>query len=99
MQTSLRMSSYEPPILAYSVGLVVTPSSTPQRATVRISSMSAVSRKIFMAGRLQGLRCVATSLRSLGSANLQNVSAMARRTVVSGPIARAARTARIATAT
>jgi hypothetical protein len=31
----------------------VTPSSTPQRATVRISSMSAVSRKIFMAGRLR----------------------------------------------
>jgi hypothetical protein len=30
--------------------LVVTPSSTPQRAAVRISSIPAVSRKIFMAG-------------------------------------------------
>ena len=48
LQISLRMSSYEPPTLAYSVGLVVTPSSTPQRAAVRISSMSAVSRKIFI---------------------------------------------------
>ena len=48
LQTSLRISSYEPPTLAYRVGLVVTPSSTPQRAAVLISSMSAVSRKIFM---------------------------------------------------
>jgi len=48
LQTSLRISSYEPPTLAYRDGFVVTPSSTPQRATVRISSMSAVSRKIFM---------------------------------------------------
>ena len=59
------MSSYEPPTLAYRVGLVVTPSSTPQRAAVRISSMSAVSRKIFMAGRLQRRKCVRPSLRSL----------------------------------
>src|SRR4249919_3056566 len=47
-QTSARISSYEPPTLAYRVGLVVTPSRTPQRAAIRISSMSAVSRKIFI---------------------------------------------------
>src|SRR5258705_4117056 len=39
-----------PLVFAKSVGLVVTPSSTPQRWTVLISSMSAVSRKIFMRG-------------------------------------------------
>src|SRR5688572_23034233 len=38
-----------PLVLANSVGFVVTPSRMPHRATVRISSMSAVSRKIFMA--------------------------------------------------
>jgi hypothetical protein len=49
VQISLRTSSYvEPLVLANSVGFVVTPSRTPQRATVRISSMSAVSRKIFI---------------------------------------------------
>src|ERR1700690_3345104 len=50
LQISARMASYEPPTLAYREGLVVTPSSTPQRAAVLISSMSAVSRKIFIAG-------------------------------------------------
>jgi len=39
-----------PEVLAKRVGFVVTPSRTPQRATVRISSMSAVSRKSFVAG-------------------------------------------------
>jgi hypothetical protein len=34
---------------------VVTPSRIPQRAAVRISSMSAVSRKIFMAGLLRSV--------------------------------------------
>src|SRR3989449_6614963 len=35
------------PVLATSVGFVVTPSRTPQEAASRISSMFAVSRKIF----------------------------------------------------
>src|SRR5207302_8308908 len=35
------------PVFATSVGFVVTPSRTPQEAASRISSMSAVSRKIF----------------------------------------------------
>src|SRR5207247_10360945 len=35
------------PVFATSVGFVVTPSRTPQDAASRISSMSAVSRKIF----------------------------------------------------
>src|SRR5947209_4312838 len=49
-QTFARTDSYEPPpALANNVGFVVTPSSTPQRAAVRISSISAVSRKIFIA--------------------------------------------------
>src|SRR5215208_5099021 len=39
-----------PLVLPKSVGFVVTPSSTPQLWTVRISSMSAVSRNSFMWG-------------------------------------------------
>ena len=56
LQTCLRISSYEPPTLANSVGLVVTPSRTPQRAAVLISSMSAVSRKIFIGRAPSGAR-------------------------------------------
>src|SRR5438105_12952258 len=40
-------SYYVRQVLATSVGFVVTPSRTPQEAASRISSMSAVSRKIF----------------------------------------------------
>src|SRR5437667_174833 len=39
-----------PLTLLNSVGLVVTPSRTPHELTVRISSMSAVSRKSFIGG-------------------------------------------------
>src|SRR5690348_16885245 len=41
-----------PPLLLSRVGFVVTPLTMPQRAAARISSMSAVSRKILMAHSL-----------------------------------------------
>ena len=67
LQTCWRISSYEPPTLAYSVGLVVTPSRTPQRAAVLISSMSAVSRKIFIGQAPVGTRRFGEILRPVSS--------------------------------
>src|SRR6266566_5613789 len=70
-----------PLVFAKSVGLVVTPSSTPQRWTVRISSMSAVSRKIFIgvllagtAVRLSYARSRPTPCRRLSSAAIMRGS-------------------------
>jgi len=44
------------PVFATSVGLVVTPSRTPQEAASRISSMFAVSRKILTMDAANGRR-------------------------------------------
>src|ERR1044071_9003383 len=64
-QMSLMASSQVMPLtFPNRVGLVVTPSRTPQALTVRISSMSAVSRKSFMAG--SGVRWARCSPPILG---------------------------------
>ena len=93
LQTCLRISSYEPPTLAYRVGLVVTPSRTPQRAAVLISSMSAVSRKIFMRSGSSGAVGRAESTTRIAPA-VRTGRRVPRRIDVTGPIASAATTAR-----
>ena len=74
--------------MAYRVGLVVTPSSTPQRAAVRISSMSAVSRKIFIGAGSVVVQWVDGAPTSYAIVpTLRTGRRAPRMTVVTGPIA------------